>query len=84
MTGTRRSAWGSSFKLLAVPPSVCPHIPPAIPAWHQGAGTFTNSPGGPGGPTGPSGPGGPGSPKGPRGPGLPEGPGLPWKTEMLH
>lgn len=66
----------------------CPSIhlstcPPAVPVQHQGAHTFTNSPGGPGGPMGPSGPGGPGSPNGPRGPGVPGGPGLPWRTEML-
>lgn len=77
MSGTKRSTQESSFKLVAVPPSVCPHMPPAVPMQHQGGCTFTDCPGGPGGPTGPSGPGGPGSPKGPRGPGLPGGPGLP-------
>lgn len=81
MGRTRRCAWGRSFKLLAVPPSTCPHNPPAVPAQHRGEHTFTNSPGGPGGPTGP---GGPGSPKGPCGPGLPGGPVLPWRTEMLR
>lgn len=83
MSRARRCPRGSSSKQLAVPPSICPHIPQPFLCRTEGC-TFTNSPGGPGSPMGPSGPGEPGSPRGPRGPGIPGEPGLPWRTKVLH